>query len=335
MTISHCVVHEVCKEPGESSAKVKHSQELMPLTAELSALLTKLNRGFGGSRVINARFDESPGKLFSQKFSDYLDHGTDDQDFLEYSQQVLGHLETIIQGKSAAKGGYLLLSNYSDAEGERQGIFLIRNTTGRIFERTRSGFSIKAVTHLDTDQLAMACRIDLTRFRKKASSYLELTHRSENEVSAYFSDWIGAEATTSARDMTASLQDLLASVDMPQDAETGEVISKSATLERAYAYVRASPSKLVDIESLSEELYGSPAYLGRAAQERGIPMETAFRYDSAALREMVMMRVQGDGIDLRFPRSALEDGLIYLEGEGANAQIVISSPELVEQLLRS
>ncbi len=64
-------------------------------------------------------------------------------------------------------------------------------------------------------------------------------------------------------------------------------------------------------------------------------METAFRYDSAALREMVMMRVQGDGIDLRFPRSALEDGLIYLEGEGANAQIVISSPELVEQLLRS
>ncbi len=334
MTLTHCVVHELLKEPGHTSASVHYSQALLPASAELTALVAKLNRSFGGSRVINAHFDDSPGKLFPQKFADYQEGGGSDEEFLEYSREVLGHLETIIQGKTGAKGGYLLLADYDDAEGSRHAVFLIRNTTGRIFRRTRTGFDIEPVTHLDTNQLAMACRVDVGRYRRAATTYLELTHRSETEVSAYFSDWIGAEETVSARDMTQSLHDLLASVELPSDPETGEMISQAATFERAYEHVRASPSKVVDIDALSEELYGSPAVLAKAAKDQGIALESEFRYDTATLREMVMMRVQAEGIDMRFPRSALEDGLIYTEGEGATARIVIAVPELVGELLR-
>ena len=333
MTLTHCVVHELLKEAGNTSASVHYSQALLPLSPDLSALVAKLNRSFGGSRVINARFDESPGKLFPQKFADYQAGPMRDADFLEYSRQVLGHLETVIQGKTGAKGGYLLLADYDDAEGSRHAVFLIRNTTGRTFRRTRTGFDIEPVTHLDTEQLAMACRIDISRFRKTAPSYLELTHRSETEVSAYFSDWIGAEETVSARDMTQSLHDLLGSVALPVDAETGEMASQAATFERAYEHVRASPSKVVDIEALSEELYGSPAVLAKAAQDQGIALEPSFRYDAGALRGLVQMRASAEGIDLRFPRTALEDGLIYTEGEGHGIRLVIASAELVEQIL--
>ncbi len=334
MTLTHCVVHELLKEPGHTSASVHYSRELLPLSPEITALVAKLNRSFGGSRVINARFDDSPGKLFPQKFADYQEGSQSDEDFLEYSQEVLGHLETMIQGKTGAKGGYLLLADYDDAEGSRHAVFLVRNTTGRIFRRTRTGFDIEPVTHLDTNQLAMACRVDVGRYRRAATTYLELTHRSETEVSAYFSDWIGAEETVSAKDMTQSLHDLLASVELPADPETGEMISQAATFERAYEHVRASPSRVVDIDALSEELYGSPAVLAKAARDQGIALEPQFRYDNAALREMVMMRIQAEGIDVRFPRSALEDGLIYTEGEGATARIVIAVPELVGELLR-
>ncbi len=333
MNLNHCVVHQLLKEPGQTSASVQYSQHLLPLSDELKSLVGQLNRSFGGSRVLNARFDESPGKLFPQKFADYQASARRDADFLDYSQQVLGHLETVIQGKSGAKGGYLLLADYDDADGQRHAIFLIRNTTGRIFRRTKSGFEIEPVTHLDTNQLAMACRVDIGRYLRTAGTYLELNHRSETEVSAYFSDWIGAEETASARDLTQGLHELLAMTAAPVDAETGEPASAAATLERAYAYVKASPSRVVDIEALSQELYGSPATLSNAAEARGMPLESNFRYDAGALRELVMMRLQAEGIDLRFPRTALEDGLIYTEGSGSDLRLVIASPELVEGLL--
>ncbi len=67
MTLTQCVVHELLEEPGHTSASVHYSQAPLPPSAELNALLAKLNRSFGGSRVINARFDDSPGKLLYQE----------------------------------------------------------------------------------------------------------------------------------------------------------------------------------------------------------------------------------------------------------------------------
>ena len=335
MNLTHCVVHELVKEAGQTSAEVRYSTRLLPLDDGLTGLVEKLNRSFGGSRLRNARFDDGPGKLFPQKFADYQGSDMRDADFLAYSREVLGHLETVIQGKSGAKGGYLLLADFDDAEGQRHAVFLIRNTVGRIFRRTDEGFDVEPVVHLDTDQLAMACRVDVGRYRRRQATYLELTHRSEAEVSAYFSDWIGAEETASAREMTTSLHDLLASVEAPVDAGSGEAMGQAATFERAYEHVRANPSKVVDIEELSQELYGSPAVLAKAARDHGIELEPEFRYDAGALREMVTMRVKADDIDLRFPRAALEDGLIYTEGEGHEARIVIQSAALVGKLLGS
>lgn len=333
MNLTHCVVHEIDKEAGETSARAHYSASLMPITDNLSSLIEQLAKTFGGDRLVNARFDESPGKLFPQKFSDYVRGMPGDEEFLNYTHQVVGHLETVIQGKSGAKGGYLVICAYDDSEGHRHGIFLLRNTTGRIFRRTDKGFEIEPVTHLDTNKLAMACRIDVSRFRQNSGTYLELTHRSESEVSAYFSDWIGAEETLSSRKLTASLAELLAGIETLPDAETGEIPSQAQTFERAYEHVRANPSKVVDIHELSQELYGSPARIEEYAQERGIELEPEFRYNPAALKELVVLKAAAEGIDLKFPRSAMEDGLMYIEGEGANLRVVIESPELARAIL--
>ena len=333
MNLTHCIVHEIVKEPGESSARAHYSQQVLPITDELRSLVEKLARGFGGSRLVNARFDESPGKLFPQKFADYVQGAPSDTGFLEYSRQAVGHLETVIQGKSGAKGGYLLMCAYDDAEGHRHGVFLLRNTTGRIFHRTDEGFEIEPVVHLDTDNLAMACRIDVGRFRQNSGAYLELLHRTENEVSAYFSDWIGAEETLSSRAMTSSLQDLLSGIEVI-DEESGEAVSQAQTFERAYDYVRASPSKVVDIHELSQELYGSPARIEEQARDQGIELESEFRYNPTALKELVQMRASAEGIDLKFPRSALEDGLMYVEeDDDGRMRIVIESDALARGVI--
>ena len=332
MNLTHCVVHEIEKEAGESSARAHYSQQLFDITDDMRSLVEQLARGFGGSRLVNARFDESPGKLFPQKFGDYVQGMPSDEGFLEYTQQVVGHLETVIQGKSGAKGGYLLLCAYDDAEGHRHGVFLLRNTVGRIFHRTANGFDVEPVVHLDTNNLAMACRIDVGRFRQGAGTYLELTHRSENEVSAYFSDWIGAEETLSSRQMTASLQDLLGGIEMVDEA-SGEVASQAQTFERAYEHVRANPSKVVDIHELSQELYGSPAKIEEHAREQGIELETEFRYNPAALKELVQLRAAADGLDLKYPRAALEDGVMYVEEGDQGLRIVIESDALARKVL--
>ena len=333
MNLTHCVVHEIEKEAGESTARAHYSEALLSVDDDLRALVGKLARGFGASRLTNGRFDESPGKLFPQKFGDYVRGATSDRAFLEYSREAVGHLETVIQGKSGAKGGYVLMCAYDDAEGHRHGVFLLRNTVGRIFHRTDEGFAIEPVLHLDTDNLAMACRIDVGRYRQGAHAYLELTHRTESEVSAYFSDWIGVEETPSSRQMTASLQDLLGGIEVV-DEDSGAVASRAQTFERAYEHVRANPSKVVDIHELSQELYGSPARIEEHARERGIELDAEFRYNPAALRELVQLRAQAEGIDLKFPRAALEDGLMYVEeGDGGRLRVVIESDELARRIL--
>ena len=333
MHLTHCAVHELEKHPGESSARAHYSAACMPLDDDVRALVEELAGNFSGSRLVDGRFDEAPGKLFPQKFADFLSGPATDAAFLEFSRQVVGHLETVIQGKSGAKGGYLVLCAYDDAEGHRHGVFLLRNTVGRIFRRTDAGFEVEPVVHLDTRQLAMACRIDVGKYRRGAGAYLELTHRSEQEVSAYFSDWIGVEPTASRRDMTAALQQLLGEVDLPVDAATGEVAGQAATLERAYEHVRASPSRVVDIHELSQELYGSPATLETAARERGVDLEAEFYYDARALKQFVALRAQAEGIDLRFPRAAMEDGVMVVEGEGEAMRVVIESPALARAIL--
>lgn len=332
MNLTHCVVHEIVKEAGESSADAFYSEFLLEISEDTVALVEQLAKGFGGSRLVNARFDESPGKLFPQKFEDYVQGMQSDEGFLEYSRQVVGHLETVIQGKSGAKGGYILMCAYDDAEGHRHGVFLLRNTVGQIFRKESRGFEVEPVLHIDTNNLAMACRIDVGRFRQGAGTYLELTHKSENEVSAYFSDWIGVQETLSSKAMTTSLQDLLGSIEMPVNEETGEVATKAETFERAYEHVRSNPSKVVDIHELSQELYGSPARIEEEARDHGIELEQEFRYNPAALKELVMMRAAAEGIDLRFPRAALEDGMMYTEGEGENMKLVIASPELAAKV---
>ena len=333
MHLTHCAVHELDKQPGESSARAHYSEACLPLDDDVRALVVELARGFDGSRLVNGRFDDSPGKLFPQKFADYLAGEHSDAAFLEYSRQAVGHLETVIQGKSGAKGGYLVLCAYDDEEGHRHAVFLLRNTVGRIFRRTDAGFDIEPVVHLDTRQLAMACRVDVGKYRRGAGAYLELTHRSEAEVSAYFSDWLGVEPTASRRDMTAALQELLGEIEPPVDRDTGEGASRAATMERAYEHVRASPTKVVDIHELSQELYGSPATLESAARERGVELESEFRYDAGALRELVELRARAEGIDLRFPRAAMEDGVMYVEGEGARMRVVIESAALARAVL--
>ncbi len=333
MNLTQAIVHEVVKESGQSTAEAHYAEALLPIDDALVALVQKLDRSFAGTRLVNARFDESPGKLFPQQFGDYANGSPSDAGFLDYSREVVGHLETVIQGKSGAKGGYLLLCAYDDAEGHRHAIFLLRNTVGRIFRREGGRFSIEPVVHLDTDQLAMACRIDVGRFRKNASSYLELTHRTESEVSAYFRDWIAAEETQSARALTAGLHDVLATIELPVDAETGEQASRAATFERAYEHVRANPSKVVDVHELSAELYGSPARLQEHARDQGIELDDEFRAAPASLREFVTMRAAAEGLDLRFPRAALEDGVMYIEGEGERMRVVIESPELAAAIL--
>ena len=340
MHLRHAALHEIIKAAGESTARAHYSDDVLPVTEDLESLVERLARGFGGSRqLVNARFDGSPGKLFPQAFGDLVAAGTgvSDAEFLAFTREAVGHLETVIQGKSGAKGGYLLFAAYDDADGHRYGVWLLRNTVGRIFRRRPGGFDVEPVEHLDTDQLAMACRIDVTRFREnpRAGSYLELLHRSESEVSAYFRDWVAAEETLSRRQLTQSLEELLGDISLPPDPDTGEVPGQARALERAYEHVRASPSRVVDIHELSQELYGSPAVLEERAQERGVELEPSFRYDAGALRQLVELRARAEGLDLRYPRAALEDGLLFVEEDPdtGRQRVVIDSEELARAVL--
>eukprot|EP00977_Amphora_coffeiformis_P025554 scaffold20447_cov200-Amphora_coffeaeformis.AAC.4 len=115
---------------------------------------------------------------------------------------------------------------------------------------------------------------------------------------------------------------------MPVNEETGEVATKAKTFECVHEHVRSNPSKVVNIHKLIQGLYGSSVQIEQEARDHGIELEQEFMYNPSALKELVMLRAAAKGIDPRFPRTALEDSLMYTEGEDASMNLVIACPEL-------
>lgn len=331
MKLKHCIVHEIKKEAGIAEASAHYSEFELEVNNSLADLILTLIKRLDKGNVTLARFEDAPGKLFPQRFDEYLFKGAN---FVDFTTEAIGHLETIIKGKSAAKGGYLLFCSYEQEYVNYEAVFLIRNTKGQVFEQTEEGFIVNTVIHLDTEQLIMACRIDVTRYKQESKYYLELMHRKEHEVSAYFSDWLGIEKTASNKAMTSSLQELLGYVEMPTEDET-EPVSATLAFERAYQYVSQQPNKIVDIEELSKDLYGSKSKLVEEAEAYGIPLEAEFKCDSRVLKNFVQIQAKADQISLSFPRRVIEEGLVFIEGSDEDMRLIIESPTLAKKVLNS
>lgn len=324
MELKKIIIHELIKEKESREVEIVLSDELIPNNEESTALVSALSDSYKSDRILYAIFDNSEGKYFPEKFSDYREADRNDTDFISFTRLVMGNLVEFIRPVIFATGGYFVFTEYSENGYNFISIFLIRDVEGRILRRTRNSFSIQTVEYVDTKNLAMACRINENRIDEEEINYLSFTQLRQQEVSEYFKAWISIKQIESSSDYTKALYTIITQIVPPVDPATNTQYPIETFRNLVYSYTSSSPNDTVNIRDLSQHFYGDPNTVSDYANANNISLDTEFRYNKRQLKKFIKLEVNRDGINLKFSRGTLNEK-IRISEEDPNIVIIESA----------
>lgn len=302
MKISKLIVHEIKKESKNVNVQRITSNELIPVDDDSEQLVSALLKSYSGDKILYADFNSDPERVFPAKFRTYRTSERSDNEFIKFTTEAIANLEQFIRTKFLARGGYLVFAEYVSDHIPYLTIFLIRDTEGKLLQRSKNTFKIKTVEYLDTNHLAMACRINETKIDAKESNYLSFTRHRQQDVSDYFTDWISVEQLESSTEFTKALYTIINAVPCPTNAETNQPFEIDEVRHMVYENAKSNARKNINIHSISEQIFGDPTTISSYAERNGISIDTEFRYDEHVLKKFVQLKVNRDGVSLKFSR---------------------------------
>jgi nucleoid-associated protein len=330
MKTNRIVVHSLIKTENQPKALTDLSDGLLDLDSMSLDLIEKLEDSYRNTQLTYAVFTSNQGDVFPLEFDNYCRRSSD-QSFIDFSKKAVEDLRKRVESISRAKGGYLVFSEYEAYERNHVGVYLIRDTIGMLFkkDKDKSAYVINPAEHLDLNKLAMACKIDVESYRSKDGDYLSFMKGARQEyISDYFIKWISAQNLLSNKTLTNNLYELINAAKPPKD-ENGKEIPRDVFRENVHDLVN-NASKNVNINTISEHLYGDRTVLRNTADEKKIRIDTEFRADRREMKRFVRIDLNADGIQIRFSR---DDYNTKIWVDDKKEKVIINSTKLAAQLL--
>ena len=332
MELRKIIIHEIRKESGLQETQIFLSEELTPNDNDSLGLVSALLDSYKSDRkVLYAVFDFSEGNYFPERYTRYRESEKTDIDFINFTISTMRNLNPIIRSKTLAKGGYFLFAEYINNNASFLAIFLIRDTEGKILNRTDNSYSIQTIEYLDTNNLAMACKINESRIINNAPNYLTFTQLKQKDVSDYFLDWISIQQPESSDEYTKALYNLVNIIEPPINAETNQEYPIEEFRNLIYNYISSNPNKIVNLLDLGRHFYNDPNKFINLAEENDISIDSEFKYSKRQLRKFVRIEVNRDGINLKFSRGAFNSNKVRFSTENDNI-VIIESARFAEAL---
>ncbi len=319
MALQKLIVHELKKESGTTLVQKLASNELIPIDTESVALIDALLKSYSGDKILYADFNAEPGRYFPERFAEYRRSNRTSEDFISFTIEAVTNLEQFIQSKVFARGGYLLFAEYDSNDVQFVSIFLIRDTEGKLLERAKNSFKIKTVEYLDTNHLAMACRVNENKMSNGESNYLSFTRHRQQNVSDYFTDWISVAQLESSTEFTNTLYTIINNIPSPVNQKTNQPYTIDEVRHMVYDNARSNAQKNINLQSISEQIYSDSTKISKYAEEHNISIDTEFTYDKNALKKFIQLNVNRDGISLKFSR----------DDSGTKVRISEENPNLI------
>lgn len=307
MELSKLIIHEIKKESESNVVELDLSNELVPINDDSIALVNSLSSAYKSDKILYAIFNEEEGKYFPEKFSEFRASGRSENDFVLFTRNVTGNLETIIRPIRFATGGYLIYAEYIENTISFISVFFVRDVEGKILSKTDNSYAISTIEYVDTKNLAMACRINETRLESAEGNYLSFTQLKQQEVSEYFKDWISILQLESSSKYTSILYSIISSLEPPLDEETGKPYELQKFRDQVYNYISSSPTKSINIRDLGEHFFDDPDIIADYATEHDFAIDTEFRYNKRQLQKFIKLEVNRDGINLKVSRGTLDE----------------------------
>lgn len=332
--IHQLIIHELDKVADDTEAKLFLSDQVAPRDERAQLLVQKLHDTFISKTDVLQGFLSSPeDALFPGYFQHLQEQGMTEEAFISFSKDTMAALQLSIQGVVGAKGGYLVYTDYEIFEARALGIFLVRDTEGVVFNKNEDGttFNLNTTTYLNTEKLAMACRILFNKAKQGTERCVELIKhaKSQKEISEYFINWIGLERHESSKELTHTFLEMVSQLPLPVDEESGAPVQEGEFREAVVKFAMNSPDKTIDLKKFDERFYEGEAKTETFLQENELSLDQEFRFDSNLVRKFNSYRAYAEGITVNFSRNHVQSKQVEIEGDS----VVIRSAALVEKLM--
>lgn len=333
-SVSKIIIHEIKKEAQSNDCSVFKSSELRTVDEKATFLVTRLRKIYSKDTSLTyGKFDFADGAVFPGKFSAFYNSSKQENDFVTMCSDFVDVLSEAIGAKNASKGAYVVCCEYVFNGDTYIAFFLVRDDDGVIFEQTGGDITLNAIRVINTDKLAMACRISLNAYDPidQKKSYISLTKGSrQGTISSYLFEALNVEFGMSNRHSTRQLYKIINQVDRPIDPNTNVEIPLDSFRSLVYAFATSTVGGTINLKAMGSHFYGNKNKLIDFANEKNISINNEFRPTPADLKKFTTVKIKADEINLVFPRNDLNSKvLLSQEVEGA---VLIKSAELAKAL---
>lgn len=301
ISVNYIVIHELVKEPTKLKANVYASNELLNIDDQAISLLETLDSRYSSSKQIirHGKFSDDKSKHFPKEFRKYIDNASE-ASFLEMTKLTLQNLRDLVEVISAAKGGYFVFSQYKIYSQSFFAVFLIRNTQGKLIERSNltNCYEISSTEHLDLEKVAMGCRLNIDNYLQAEGRYLSFTKKNQ-DFSEYFTKWIAAEELVDDGIYTEALIQIVNRIELPLNKD-GLSIDRTEFRKKIYDAVQLLPSSNLQLATLDQIFYNGEERFSKFAQEHNIVIDTEFKPIKKTLKKLVHIAVDEENIKLEF-----------------------------------
>jgi len=333
LVIRQVIVHELIKLPENSEAQLFLSKVALPLEERTELLVEQLNLTFEQkSDTLQGFFSSPEDALFPGYFQDWAGQDFTSAGLMEFSRETMRALQLSLQGITGARGGYVVYAHYHFFEQDYLGIFLIRDTEGLVFSRLdeTDTFALQSTTYLNTERLAMAGRINITRFQAGNQRCLELIKyaKSQKSISEYFQNWMGLDRPESSAALTQTFLEVVSELPLPLREGSNQPMEEEEFRAEVLNFAMRNPQKTIDVAQFEQTFYGEQPAVQQLLEDQDIELDDSFRFDQRAMKNYYHYKASVEGLSLSFNHRHYRQHQVEIEGDS----VVIRSEELVEKI---
>ena len=257
---------------------------------------------------------------------EYLDASAGD--FSALTQKLMTTLQLQAQRRPGATGGHVFFAHFGR---DARQYLLVAIVNDKLGAALTQDLEVRDVQHLDMDGFRFAGRINLTGWLAGDARYVGFL-KGKGDVSEYFREFLGCDATTQERqdtaDLVRALKDFAEAEGMAQEAKDDFLGRAKSICERS---IKARSE--LELEALSNELLPSnPRSLLDVLTDPDRGLNDNFIPHRGALGSLVRYRAKTPLWSLDFSREALSQGAIRFDPKAKTLTIRNLPPEFSAQL---
>lgn len=327
MKIKHMIIHNIEKEVG-MPPKIQYSENEADLYDDNCNKLVTILYAFFSRAIKYGIFSPDKDNVFHIKFNEMINKKIEDGIFIEFSKVVIKDLKSRMESIYQAKGGYIIFAELENQQTNFFVVFVVREKISPDFFYKNSQIQIKETIHINTDKLAMACRINIDAYKADNERYLSFLSVTQDDASKYFKAWIGVVEQQKSTEDTRTFKKIINNIDLPKN-DVGEEITREKLCKSVFDMCKATEN--INLRSISESIWKDPNYLSNYAENNNIVINDDFTPDKNVLRTLIKYSVSSDNIRLDFPSEYMGEKIRF---DNTNKDIVIIDSKSFADKLR-